>query len=107
MMKMNGCSISVYWISVFIFDFILSIITFGLFLLASKLLLGDSVFNKTGTDILITVLIGWAFGQLGVAIFFQTFLKTARTANIIGYLLSIWTSIIGTTLNLGIYAYPK
>ena len=85
----------------------MSLITFGLFLLASKLVLGDSVFNKTGLDLLIVVLVGWAFGQLGVAMFFQTFLKTARTANIVGYLLSIWTSIIGTTLNLGIYAYPK
>ncbi len=107
MMKMNGCEMWVYWVSVFIFDFVLSLITFGVFMVAGRVMLGNAFFKETGTDIFVVVLLGWTIGQLGVAIFFQTFLATARTANIVGYLLSIWTSIISTTLNLGVFPYPK
>ena len=44
--------------------------------------------------------------QIGLAVFFQTFLSSARSANIIGYLISIWTCMIGSTLNIGVYQFP-
>jgi hypothetical protein len=53
------------------------------------------------------VMLGWSLSMVGMAAFFQTFLSSSRSANIIGYLISIWTSMIGGTLNLGVYQYPS
>ncbi|EGR34219.1 hypothetical protein IMG5_020170 [Ichthyophthirius multifiliis] len=39
-------------------------------------------------------------------IFFQVFLSKARSATIIGYLLSIWTSLISVTINAAVYPDP-
>lgn len=107
MMKMNGCSISLYWLTVFIFNLLIEFVTFAVFLIVGTLLIDNDFFTKTGADIFAVVFLGWSVGQIGVAVFFQTFIETARSANIVGYLLSIWTSIIVTTLNIGIFSYPQ
>ena len=52
-------------------------------------------------------MLGWLLAQIGLAVFFQTFLSSARSANIIGYLISIWTCMIGSTLSIGIYQFPS
>ena len=42
-----------------------------------------------------------------MAAFFQTFLSKSRSANIIGYIVAIWTMMIGSTLNVGVYQTPS
>jgi len=37
---------------------------------------------------------------------FQVFISNSRAANIIGYLLTIWTNLIGATLSVAMYQYP-
>lgn len=64
-------------------------------------------FTKTSTALLFVVAFGWSLSQIGMAAFFQTFLNKSRSANIIGYLVSIWTTMIGATLNMGVYQYPS
>lgn len=49
---------------------------------------------------------GWILDQIALATFFQTFITSSRAANIIGYLLTIWTNLIGATLSLAIFQYP-
>jgi hypothetical protein len=41
-----------------------------------------------------------------LAAFCQTFLNKARSANIIGYIVAIWTMMIASTLNVGSYQVP-
>ena len=36
----------------------------------------------------------------------QVFLSSSRAANIIGYLVSIWTNLIGATLSVALFQYP-
>lgn len=106
MMKMNGMKISSYWFVYFIFNLILGLITNIVFFLFGYFLLGNRFFTETSFALLFFVLLGWILAQIGLAVFFQTFLSTARSANIIGYLISIWTCMIGSTLNIGVYQFP-
>jgi hypothetical protein len=64
-------------------------------------------FTQTDPLLLIVTFIGWSLAQIGMAVFFQTFLSRSRSATIIGYLISIWTSMISTTLSIAVYQYPR
>lgn len=107
MMKMNGMKISSYWLVYFIFNFVLSLLTNIIFVIFGVLLTKMRFFLETDPFLIAIVLIGWSLAQIGMAVFFQTFLNKSRSANIIGYLISIWTSMIGSTLCIGVYQYPN
>ena len=106
MMKMNGMKISSYWIVYFVFNLILSFFTNLIFYILGYFLTNMRFFVETDGKLMFVVLLGWSLSQIGMAVFFQTFLNKSRSANIIGYLISIWTSIIGSTLSIGVYQYP-
>ena len=107
MMKMNGMKISNYWLVYFIFNFILCTITNIVFFVLGALALKTDFFNKTSPILLILVAVGWSISQIGLAAFFQTFLSKSRSANIIGYVVAIWTMMISSTLSVGVYQTPS
>lgn len=107
MMRMNGMKMRNYWLVSFIFNFSMSIITNLVFFFFGYFFLDSAIFHQTGKDVLIVVLLGWILAQIGLSTFFQVFLTSSRAANIIGYLISIWTNLIGATLSIAIYQYPR
>lgn len=96
-----------YWFVNFIFSFIISIITNLVFFLFGYFFMDSAIFQSTGKDVLFVVLLGWILAQIGMSTFFQVFLASSRAANIIGYLLSIWTNLIGATISIAIYQFPR
>lgn len=106
MMRMNGMKMKYYWFVNFIFNFILSILTNVVFCVFGYVFMDASIFRNTGWDLLVVVLIGWILAQIGMATFLQVFISSSRSANIIGYLFSIWTNLIGATLSVALYQYP-
>lgn len=106
-MKMNGLKITNYWLTFFVFNLMLCVITNILFYLLGVLVVDSAFFTKTSPALLFIISLGWSLAQIGMAAFFQTFLSKSRSANIIGYLFSIWATMIGATLNLGSYQYPS
>ena len=106
MMKMNGMKISSYWFVYFIFNLLLGLMTNIIFFFFGYFLLENRFFTETDLSLLFFTMLGWLLAQIGLAVFFQTFLSSARSANIIGYLISIWTCMIGSTLSIGIYQFP-
>jgi len=106
MMKLNGLSIVHYWFVVFIFNLLLSSITFTTFFVFGKYILKLSYFTETSSVLIITILFGWSLSQIGMANFFQVFINKAKTATIIGYIVSIFTSLLGQALSAGIYPVP-
>jgi hypothetical protein len=106
MMKMNGMSMRNYWLVSFIFKLFLSFLTNAIFYLFGYFIVKNTFFTETPFAMMFVVLFGWMLSQIGMATFFQTFLSNSRSANIIGYLLSIWTSLVGASLNVGVYQYP-
>ena len=106
-LKMNGMKISNYWLVYFIFNFGLCFITILVFFLLGAFVLRTDFFLKTSPLLLILVPIGWSLSMIGMAAFFQTFLSKSRSANIIGYIVAIWTMMIGSTLSVGVYQVPS
>lgn len=107
MMKMNGMSMKNYWLVTFLFNLFLSLLTNVIFYLFGYLVVKNTFFTETPFGIMFVVLFGWMLAQIGMATLFQTILSNSRSANIIGYLLSIWTSLMGASLNVGVYQYPN
>ncbi len=107
MMRMNGMKMRNYWLVNFIFNFGISVITNLVFFLFGYFFMENPLFHQTSKEVLFVVLLGWILAQIGMATFFQVFLASSRAANIIGYLISIWTNLIGATISLAIYQYPR
>jgi hypothetical protein len=107
MMKMNGMKITNYWAVYFLFNFLLCTITNIVFFLLGAFALNTQFFTATSPLLLILVAVGWSISQIGMAAFFQTFLSKSRSANIIGYIVAIWTMMIGSTLSVGVYQAPS
>lgn len=107
MMKMNGMKISNYWLVYFLFNFFLCSITNIVFFLLGAFALKTQFFTSTSPALLLLVAVGWSVSQIGLAAFFQTFLSQSRSANIIGYVIAIWTMMISSTLSVGVYQTPS
>ncbi len=107
MMRMNGMSMRNYWFVNFLFSFIISVMTNIVFFLFGYFFLDNALFKQTGKQVLFVILLGWILAQIGMSTFFQVFLTSSRAANIIGYLISIWTNLIGATLSIALYQYPN
>lgn len=106
MMRMNGMKMSSYWLINFLFNLTISLLTNLTFCLFGWFFLDNAFFHKTHPGLIAIVLLGWILSQIGMATLFQVFLSNSRAANIIGYLISIWTNLIGATLSLALFQYP-
>ena len=105
-MRMNGLGIMTYWLVNFLFNFIISLITYVVFFMFGYFVMGSAFFVKTSFALIWIVLIGWILCQISLSMFIQVFISNSRAANIIGYLLTIWTNLIGATLSVALYQYP-
>ena len=99
-------SILNYWGINFVYNLIISVLTNIVFFLFGYIFLGSSFFKQINLGIIFVVFFGWIMSQIGLAMLLQVFLSSSRAANIIGYLVSIWTNLIGATLSLALFQYP-
>ena len=105
-MRMNGLNMTAYWFNYFVYNFVLSILTNLVFCAFGYIFLDNAFFTGTSPLVLILVLLGWALSQIGMSVFFQVFLTSSMAANIVGYMISIWTNLVGATLSIAMYQYP-
>jgi hypothetical protein len=103
---MNGLNIKYYWINTFIFNFIISLITFSTFYIFGYAVLKLTIFTETGILLYWTILLGWAIAQISLTNFVQIFVNNAKSATILGYLLSIFSTLIGEALSTTIHPFP-
>lgn len=106
MMRMNGMSILNYWAINFLYNLLISLATNIVFYLFGYIFLDISFFKQTSFGVLSVVFLGWILAQIGLSIFLQVFLSSSRAANIIGYLVAIWTNLVGATLSIAMFQYP-
>jgi hypothetical protein len=106
MMRMNGLGIMTYWFVNFLFNFFISFITNIVFFMFGYFYLQNTFFVESSFMVIWVVLIGWILCQIGMSMFLQVFISNSRAANIIGYLLTIWTNLIGATISVALYQYP-
>ncbi len=106
MMRMNGLGIMTYWGVNFVFCFGVSFVTYAVFYVFGYFVMASAFFVKTSFWVIWIILIGWIICQIGLSMFVQVFISNSRAANIIGYLLTIWTNLVGATLSVAFYQYP-
>ena len=105
-MRMNGLNIKYYWINMFIFNFLVSIATFSLFYIFGYFVLSLQFFTDTSPLLMWLILIGWAIAQISMTSLVQIFISNAKSATIVGYLLSIFSSLVGETIVVFVYSSP-
>jgi hypothetical protein len=106
MMRMNGLGITTYWGVGFLFNFVISFFTYAVFYAFGYFVMQNSFFLNTSFLLISVVFFGWIICQIGISMLFQVFISTSRAANIIGYLMTIWTNLIGATLSVALYQFP-
>lgn len=106
-MKMNGLNMRYYWANFFLFNFALSMATCLTLFLTGKYLYPLPFFSQTGTDVLWSVFVGWSVAMVSLTSFVQIFIDSSKSATIIGYLLSIFSSLVGEVLSSLIYPIPS
>lgn len=105
-MKMNGLDSKHYWINFFIVSFILSTITSLNMFIFGKYIIDIDFFKLTSAVLLWTVFIGWTIAQISMTSLIQIFITNSKSATIVGYLLSIFSTIIGQVITTLIYPLP-
>lgn len=105
-MRMNGLKLKYYWLCTFIFSFGLSIITFLIFYIFGTYVLELSFFTQTSAVFMWVMFIGWAVAQIGMTNFVQIFIRNGKSATIVGYILSIFSTLLGETIAVAVYADP-
>jgi len=106
-MKINGLKMFNYWMSNLIFNYTLYTITMIVFIIVGCIVLKLTIFIETHWLLLLLTFVSWGFCQVGLAFFFQAFINNARSATIVGYMLSLWTTLIAVSLNFSIYDLPQ
>lgn len=107
MMRMNGMSMVNYWSINFLYNFAISILTNLVFYLFGYFFLENAFFQQVSLGVIVVVFLGWILSQIGLAMLLQVFLSSSRAANIIGYLVAIWTNLVGATLSIALFQYPR
>ncbi len=106
-MKINGLKMRFYWLANFIFNFVMYLVTMLIFNLVGGFALKLSLFTDTNIILLLLIYIGWGLCQVAMAFFFQAFLTNARSATIIGYIISLWTTLVAVSFNFTLFDFPK
>jgi hypothetical protein len=79
-MKINGMKMRYYWLSNFVFNFLLYGFTMLIFNLIGGFGFNLSLFTDTDPWLLIIIFTGWGLCQVGMAFFFQSFITNARSS---------------------------
>jgi len=105
-MKMNGLDVKYYWANFFIISFILSMITSLNMYIWGIYIIEITFFTTTAGSVIWITFIGWAIAQIAMTSLCQIFINSSKTATIIGYILSIFSTLIGVTLCTAVYPAP-
>jgi len=105
-MKMNGLDPNVFWINFMLVSLCLSFVTSLNMYIWGSYIIQVPFFTDTSFGVIWLLFGGWAIAQTAMASFFQVFLDSARTATIIGYVLSIFSTLLAMALCTVIFPYP-
>ena len=106
-MKMNGLLMKYYWISFFIFNFLISFISCCFLYFTGKYVMEITFFTSTSWQVLFLLFAGWSVAQVSLTSFVQVFINNSKTATIVGYLLSIFSSLVGQAICNVVYPFPS
>lgn len=106
-MKMNGLLMKYYWISFFVFNFLISFISCLFLYLVGRYVMEFTFFTSTSGSVLFILFIGWSIAQVSLTSLVQVFINNSKTATIVGYLLSIFSCLVGQAVCNVVYPFPS
>ena len=103
---MNGLDSKHYWVNFFMVNFILSMVTSLNMFIFGRYIIDIAFFKETSFVLLWIIFIGWAIAMISLTSFVQIFINNSKTATIVGYLLYIFSNLLGGVLVMAIFPYP-
>ncbi len=96
-----------YWINFFFFNLAVSLLSCALLYAFGRYAFQIIFFTNTNWLVIWTLFLGWCIAQISLTSFIQIFINNSKAATIIGYLLSIFSTIVGQTICTVIYPFPS
>ena len=106
-LKINGIKMRYYWISNFIFNYIIYLIVAILFFLFEAYIFNINYFAKTSFILVLLTLLGWGIGQIGLSYFFQAFISKEKINTIFSLSILFFISFVTFCFNMALYVIPR
>jgi len=55
---------------------------------------------------MVVIMLGWALSQVSLANFVQVFISKAKSATVVGYVMTIFLTLVGEALAVSVFAVP-
>lgn len=107
LLEINGLNVKSYWMSFFIYYFIVLECTILIWLLVGKLWVGIEFFQEANLLITFWFLSAWNLAQIGFTLFASTFMKTSRTSTLVGYQGSIFLLLFLSIISQFLFPNPS
>lgn len=104
-MRMNGLDVKMYWVNLMIYTFVVSTLTSILLYVFGNFIMDLSFFN-TSITCFIPLSFSWTISMLAMTSLLSLFISSSKSASIIGYLVSIMSTILGLVLCTAVYPFP-
>lgn len=105
-MKMNGLDMKYYWINFFAVSFFMSLFTSLVMYLVAIFIIDITFFTQTSAFVIWMMFTVWAIAQTSMTTFVQVFINNSKTATIVGYILSIFSTLVGIAISTVIFPVP-
>lgn len=106
-MRMHGMRLSHYYISFIVFSFLLYIINNGSLLYIALRTYRIGILYMNSHWLVMKIFLAWGLSQISLAIFLHRFVKTSKSAILIGYVISISFIFSSLYSNVNLYQKPK
>jgi len=107
LLETNGLIVYNYWVSFFIYNFIVLELVTAAFLLTGYLFIDISYFRNSSYLIAFWFLTIWNLSQISFALTLSTFISSSSSATILGYQTSIFLTLFLSTTSQFLYPYPS
>lgn len=95
-----------YWGNFFVVSVAMGLACSLFMFLMGRYVIEVTFFVATSAGVLGVVFLGWALAQVSLAAFVQVFIDSAKSATIVGYVLSIFSTLVGVAICTVIFPAP-
>ena len=106
-LKLNGVKMRNYWISNFIFNYIIYLILAILYFIFEAYIYSINFLERTSFILVSLTLLGWGFGQIGLSYFFQAFVSREKITVILSLSIVFFISFVTLCFNWALYVIPR
>ena len=107
LMTINGLKMKYYWLCYYIYYFIVLSVVSVFFVLLGWIMIDMPYFQQTSIIVQIFMLSIWNIAQISWGQLLSTFIKSARLANLVGYMTSIFVVLVLGGINQFLFPYPQ